>query len=260
MTIHADGFVMLGKTRPEARADGREFICSAGYQPDLGLIRIYPLARRYAPARWSQTRVALQRNPKDPRKESWQLAGDRSVDTHPLINREVFTQAGPDVPPSARGDLIPERFYVDSVSQANTERRSLALLRPDDAEIIWTRPDRRDEQDMHQLELLSLSALGGAAPDRPDRIPRLRFTDGTEHRLQLRDWGVYELIRKHGLDYAADNLTSALHLDGNSVLLIGNILRHQTSWLVISVLSLTSRQMQLPIDEPVLADVQAGAA
>lgn len=249
--IRAHSVVMLGTTKPEARSDGREFVCSAAYQSDLGLIRIYPLARWHTPRRWSRHAVRLQRNSKDPRRESWQLAADRSIEHHPWINDDAFQWDGDPVDPKYRGDLIHDRYFHPSIQSANEKRVSLALIRPQSAEVIWTEPDRRDDLDMHQLELITPEDAGGVAPQ---AIPRLRFHDeGGEHRLQLRDWGVYELIRKRGIDYAVDNTAAALHLGPDSTLLVGNVLRHQTSWLVIAVLNLHTDQLSLPLDQSELA-------
>src|SRR5699024_3033495 len=57
------------------------------------------------------------------------------------------------------------------------------------------------------------------------------------NNLMLRDWGAFELQRKHGADYFRRNLAGALHLDENSSLLVGNFNQHRNSWLVISVLN-----------------------
>jgi hypothetical protein len=82
-----EDFVMLGKTVPEPNSDGRVFVCSAGVSAELKtLMRIYPLARRDAPERWSINRVQVERNLRDNRIESRKLAGDRSVGMHDRIN------------------------------------------------------------------------------------------------------------------------------------------------------------------------------
>lgn len=242
--ITADDFVMLGKTVPEERADGRKFVCSAGYQRDLGLIRIYPLSREAAPRRWTESSVLLERNPQDSRKESWRLAVDRSPEAHATANTRAFRETG-DVSTSRRTLLIPERWFVDSVAQANSERRSLALLRPRSAEVMWTVPDTTKQVDVDQMELISMVRPDG----KPDRIPRLQFRDESgDHALQLRDWGVYEFIRKRGLDYAGQHVASALHLTEASTLLIGNLNAHRTTWLVIGVLNLGAAQPALFAD------------
>lgn len=243
MTITVHNFVMLGKTVPEERrSDGREFVCSAGYVDDLGLIRIYPLARAGAPHRWSRNTVSLQRNPRDSRSESWQLAGDRTPEQHPVINLREFVQTG-EVKQSARGQLVPDKYFVDSIAQANRERRSLALIRPQDLDLTWTAVDSQAPVDMQQLELLELPPR---TDGKPTRIPRLRFRDQEgQHCLQLREWGVYELIRKNGLTYASSHAASALRLGDSSSLLIGNLNAHRTTWLVIGVLNLGASQPAL---------------
>jgi hypothetical protein len=69
-------------------------------------------------------------------------------------------------------------------------------------------------------------------------MPRIAFQDdGGPHNLMLRDWGTFELQRKHGPDYLRKHLVSALHLSPTSSLLVGNMRDHPTSWLVISVLN-----------------------
>jgi hypothetical protein len=231
ITVH--DFLMLGKTKPEERSDGRTFVCSAGYSPTLrSLIRVYPLAMREAPKRWDIHSVNLERNPKDPRPASYRIAAQRDPDHHTWINRE-FHRTGT-VRRAERAKQFHHSVFIDSIQQANHERKSLGLINPLEVEVQWRRPDTRNPLDVHQLELFSV-----AAKDKPERIPYLAFTDSDgDHALQLRDWGVYELMRTHGPDYASRNTAQALHLNPDSVLLVGNVLSHQRVWLVISVLNL----------------------
>ena len=127
-TLH--NFVMLGTTVPEERRrDGRTFVCSAGYQAGHGLIRIYPLSMRGAPRRWSRNTVTVERNPEDSRAESWRLAGDRSPVGHPVINLREFTSWG-SVSKSQRPDLVPDKYYVESIAQANDSECLGEMLRP----------------------------------------------------------------------------------------------------------------------------------
>lgn len=239
-TLH--DFVMLGTTVPEQRRrDGRTFVCSAGYHEGHGLIRIYPLGMQGAPRRWTRNTVAVERNPEDSRKESWRLAGDRTPESHSAINLRSFTPWAT-VGKSQRADLVPDRFYVESIAQANAERRSLALLRPSSVDFQWTPPDSSKRIDVDQLELLSFERPDG----RPERLPRLIFTDTDgRHALQVREWGLHELIRRNSLDYAAQHAEKALRLSAASTLLIGNINAHRNSWLVISVLNLDAAQPSL---------------
>lgn len=235
-----DDFVMLGTTVPEPSSDGRVFVCSAGYSPTLRqLIRVYPLARFGAPTRWSVNTVKLNRNPKDSRPESYQLAGDRRPGVHNHINR-VF-EAHDTIAKAQRGELL-KGCVAESIRDANDRRLSLAVLKAGDVEVCFEHNAASPESP--QLALFDLPGDPPSGARRFPFIPRLRFTDAAgEHRLMLRDWGVYELMRKH------NNLTqmseaervryvsNALHLGPSSSLLVGNFNQHRTSWLVISVLN-----------------------
>ena len=245
--IIQQGFVMLGKTVPEQVSDGRTFVCSAGYQPDLGLVRIYPLSMHGAPRDWDICDVRLQRNNKDSRWESWQLAGDRGIGHHDTINMQAFTITGC-VPKGERHSVIPDKYYVDSIAEANERRLSLALLRPTAPEVIWTSPNGT-QVDCDQLALMSAAEAGSKA--KWDQIPRLHFKGSngkSDHTLQIRDWGMFELMRKYDIAYAAKDTAKALHLRHDSSLLIGNINAHRNAWIVIKVLNIQSAQMCLPMD------------
>lgn len=231
--ISIDDFVMLGKTVPEpTRTDGRIFVCSAGVSAQMRqLVRIYPLARRNAPKRWSVNTVQLERNPQDSRAESWKLAGDRTPGAHERINN-TFTSTGV-VPAPQRADLL-RRHVVDSIKEANSRKASLAVIHPSSVELFFEH--NPDSPDSPQLALFDTAPRPTAGAKRFAYIPRLRFRDvDGENRLMLRDWGCFEFMRKQG-DDRRNELADALHLDGSCSLLVGNFNRHRTSWLVISVL------------------------
>lgn len=234
-----DDFVMLGKTVPEPNSDGRVFVCSAGYSPTLrSLIRVYPLARHGAPPRWSVSTVRLERNQMDSRAESFKLAGDRRPGAHEHINRE-FAVTG-EISVSRRGELL-RRCVVDSIDDANRRRLSLAVLQSDGIYLEFEHNPA--SPDSPQLALFDVAERPQAGARRFPYIPRLRFRDRVgEHRLMLRDWGVYELMRKHeNLTGMSDGERSryvgdALRLDPTCSLLVGNLNNQRTAWLVISVL------------------------
>jgi hypothetical protein len=238
--IAIDDFVMLGKTVPEPSSTGRIFVCSAGYSPQLRqLLRIYPLARHAAPGRWTVSTVQLERNPKDHRQESWQLHGDRTPDAHERINIEAF-RTGSKRPESRRAvDLA--AFTVESIACANERRLSLAIVHPVAMQMEFEH--NPDSPDSPQEALFDVAPRPTAGAKRFPYIPRLWFRDAVgEHRLMLRDWGVYELMRKHNnLTEMSEGhrrrfVSDALHLDPSCALLVGNMNNQRTAWLVISVL------------------------
>lgn len=230
-----DDFVMLGKTVPETNGDGRQFVCTAGYSLELRQpIRIYPMARRDCPPRWSISRVPLERNAKDSRDESWKIKGDRRPGAHEHINAVISRVH--DKTAQAIQQSIVKAMSVSSLQQANDARLSLCMILPSDI-------PRIDLEAGEKVEMMPTPDMFGETPDLPVSMrfrwhPRIRFTDeaGSKHDLMLRDWGCYELMRKHG-DEAALQLSEALNLTTAPPLLCGNLNRFRNSWLVISVLS-----------------------
>jgi hypothetical protein len=123
------------------------------------------------------------------------------------------------------------------LQEANVKRLSLAVIQPDDLELTFEL--NPPPEDTPQLSLFEGNDGERASGARRFRwMPRLRFRDERgRHNLMLRDWGAFELQRKHEEGYFRDNLQGALHLDQSSSLLVGNINNHRTTWLVVSVLN-----------------------
>ena len=227
-----EDFVMLGTTVPEPNSDGRVFVCSAGYSAEMRrLVRIYPLARYGIPRRWRMYRVPVELNPKDSRPESYKVSGDRSPSGHERIN-ERFEERG-ELRPSVRATAL-KRFTVGSIKEANERRLSLAVIAPQQVELHFE--FNPSSPDSPQLALFDTGSAPVAGAARFPYIPRLRFRDDLGwHDLMLRDWGCYELMRKH--PERRSEMASFLHLGPASSLLVGNFNQHRTSWLVISVLN-----------------------
>jgi hypothetical protein len=226
---------MLGKTVPESNSDGRQFVCTAGYDLELQQpIRIYPMARYNCPARWSISQVPVERNPRDSRVESWKIKGDRSPGAHQWINsviRPIQTKVS-----HAVEREIAKSLTVRSLHEANARRLSLCVLLPEDLPHL-------DLERGEVAEMAPTPDMFGEARELPVAArfkwhPRLRFTDqdGHHHDLMLRDWGCYEWMRKNG-DDAAVQLDENLNLSTAPPLLCGNLNRFRNSWLVISVFS-----------------------
>jgi HNH endonuclease len=230
-----DDFVMLGKTVPEPNSDGRVMVCSAGISSQLRkLIRIYPLARKASPPRWSISRVPLELNPKDHRDESFKIVGNRQPGAHERINERFKTMGT--VPHAARPKLLAP-YAIGSIDEANHRRISLAILHPDGFDLHFdNNPASPDAPQLMLFEDDSERVTAGAKIF--PFAPRLRFHDECRWwNLQLRDWGCYELMRKHPSDYYRQHMAGALHLDPDSSLLVGNMNNRRTVWLIISVLN-----------------------
>lgn len=229
-----DDFVMLGKTVPEANADGRQFVCTAGYSLELRRpIRIYPMARRASPPRWSVSRIPVERNPKDSRWESWQIRGDRSTDAHERINA-VIGPVLPKVAGATQKDIVAS-LAVTSLKEANERRMSLCIILP--TEVPQLRFEAGETAQMQPTPDMFGWSAAVPVKQRFAWHPRMMFADkGGDHDLMLRDWGSYELLRKNG-DHWRYRLDEALNLITAPPLLCGNLNNQRTAWLVISVLS-----------------------
>lgn len=238
-----EDFVMLGATVPEPSSKYGLSVCSAGWSSELRqLIRIYPLARGGAPRRWSINTVRLERNKHDSRSESWCIAGDRSPDKHPSIN-DSFSKVD-EVKAHRRVDLL-KPAVASSIAEADGRRASLAIIHPLSTPKL-TFDHNPDSPDSPEIRLFDTSADTLEGSKRFPFTPRLEFQDahGT-HRLQLRDWGAFEFLRKYG-DERRFDLAKALHLSERSSLLVGNHNHHRNAWLVIAVLNgLKTNQLSL---------------
>lgn len=228
-----EDFVMLGKTVPEEQADGRVFVCSAGWSRELrSLIRIYPLGMSGAPPKWSVCRVALERNPRDSRAESWKIGADRSPDAHGEINSQFVVLDT--LCEQGRESLMTE-IEQTTICAANEARTSLAVVQPDFAPEL--RFSDRPESDNHpQMWIFAPDEKPEMGAARFPFQPRIKFVcNGARHDLQLREWGAYEWMRKNDWD-GRNNHPIRGRLKSNPRLLVGNMNGHRNVWLVIDVL------------------------
>jgi len=227
-----EGFTMLGTTVPEPiKSDGRVSVCSAGIDVDLGLVRIYPLAKAGVANRWNTYRVPVENSPKDSRRESFKLKADRHGAAFEQINRE-FVQVG-HMKPAHRADAL-RKYIVGSITEANRKLMSLAIIQPRFGELDFDYNPESPESP--ELKLFDIGEPPKDGSKRFPFIPRLHFDDEDgHHHLQVRDWGGYEWMRKYPDRYR--ELPNCLHLSEDSSLLIGNFNQHRNIWLIISVLN-----------------------
>lgn len=222
--------VMLGKSVPEPTNERLEhYVCSAGVSAEHGLIRLYPLGLQGTPRRWSVIRVPVERKPGDSRPETWTPIGA------PLVVGALCSD-------DRLGAI--DRFTVSGVVEANERRLSLAIVRPHDARFYL---DGKDHPEEPTYRLYGSNDEVLKARERFAHTPRVEFMteDGRSHKLQVRDWGVWELMRKYHARLAdmsfprrEEYVGGALHgLTPDTRLFIGNFANHRTSWMIISVIN-----------------------
>jgi hypothetical protein len=216
-----DDFICLGRTVPEESKKYGHKVCMAGFSAEMrALLRVYPLPV-VNPVRAGQIhRMELDRNPCDSRMESWRLR-DRSH-----IPETSGRWAVADIVSHLR------RYHMaGSIRELNDARRSLGVI---EAHNVLPEFDRRSTaRDPEQLELFeTCDATFGA--NAIHLMPYLQFDDADgPHRLQVREWGCYEWIRKNPATASQvwDNLQIAK--GGSSLIVIGNMANARNSWLII---------------------------
>lgn len=228
--MRIDDFVCLGRTVPEDSKKYGHKVCMAGYSEEFrSLVRVYPLMIRNPIKARSLCKMDLVRNPEDNRHESWKLPDpERSileVSDNEIETRKVIS--------------FLRNHLSESIEELNRCRRSLGVLEVNGECQGFFK--RRSETSRDQPTLFDFDdderkerSFGAEALD---IAPYLGFYDqfGKEHNLQLREWGCYEWCRKKRGQAAQlwDNLKLS---DGRPTLLIvGNMLHHRNSWLVIKV-------------------------
>ena len=73
-----DDLLVLGNAVPDIISDSRVTVCTAGWSPTRGLVRVYPVPPASNMRRWNVVKVPLERNPRDSRAESWKIQGSKS--------------------------------------------------------------------------------------------------------------------------------------------------------------------------------------
>ena len=240
--VELDDFTMVGKTVARRDSQNRITVCSVGLSRGLeeetgwGLLRVYPLSKNNCPKDWSVCQIPLERNPKDSRKESWKLAGDRSAENHDAINSAITLTS--ETNSHGMRDLI-EEHTVSSIAEANRMKISLCFIRP-----TWTEIDHTPHKESPSYDQISLipEAEREFDPYGPDALPYtpvMRFGDKNGiHRLQYRDWGTCELLRKGGPS-TRHKVFGANRLDEpGQVLLCGSMNGRRNVWLVIKAFRL----------------------
>lgn len=229
-----EDFVMLGRTVPEESKKHGLTVCSAGYSKEIGgLLRVYPLPMQNGIRKWSRCKVPLRRNATDNRRESWRI-NSMSDDVRSAAE---MVQIIDSVKKDAQFDFL-KSLAVDSIAKLNEQRASLAIVSPD--HIIGYFEPVKGVDPYYQETLFDRVGDG-----KIDVSPRLRFwlSDG-EHKLQLREWGCWELLRKDR--DKAHEMWDRLKISDPAyehLLFIGNMNQYRNNWLIISTVS-RRRQIQ----------------
>lgn len=231
--IRIDDLIILGQSSPDIMKDGRLSVCTAGYSPTNGFIRLYP-SRIDSPFRmWDIVSVPVERNPQDARVESWKIQGSKA-EWESLSDRMAVKGA---LDQKNKLPLI-KTLLSGCVFDIRDQGRSMGIVKPASKKCYFS--ERQGYDPYAQMTLDGDALMKDKSRYRLQ--PRVRFScdecqseDG--HDQQILEWGVYEWMRKNPSreERVWENLFA--HESNQEILfLVGNLARHPSSFMVISIL------------------------
>lgn len=234
--ITMDDLVVLGNAAPDEISDSRRTVCTAGYSPKHGLVRIYPVPPQAKMHRWNVVSMPLERNPQDTRAESWKVQGSKAEWSRLGEKIQVIGK----LTRPKQIDLLSrmyKEFGVNCVQDLNDRRCSLGIVKPN---IIksWM-ADRKNYNPSVQSTLDSDALF--LTIHNYQKQPRIQYTCSScrstnPHDQQLLEWGIYEWMRKNpaNQEQGLANMRIA-NPNFDKYFLVGNAAQHRNSFMVISV-------------------------
>lgn len=237
-----DDLVVLGRSCPEPLKDGRVTVCLAGWSDKLGFVRLYPTRRDMPGKRWDVIKVEVKKNPRDTRMESWKIAGSKSDWEKLSENIEVVRSIRRT---EERRNLV-GNLADSSVAFINEEKRSLGIVKPIIQERYFKDNPRYGE--LYQAALPGMFPELDATKTKRDYPlqPRVKYTcstnsSATKRDHQILEWGFYEWLRKNPDNPDQVWVNAGFEKDDTDIFfLVGNLARHRTTFMVISVLRFPS--------------------
>lgn len=229
-----DDLIVLGQGVPEEIKDGRTTICTAGYSPKHGFLRIYPTSWNMPIRRWYIVQIPVERpTAHNGRVESWKITGSKSE--WDRLGDKV-TAVGT-YPESKRQALI-ESLVTNCVSDIYDSRHSLGIVKPQILEHYF---EKQKIPTTHQTLLdgrfrVKVKEEFPLEPRIKYKCSGCRVGKGS-HDQQLIEWGAYEWLRKY--PEKAEQIWQNLGLDDDEwakYFFVGNMFQYPTAFIIISVL------------------------
>jgi hypothetical protein len=234
--ILVDDLVVLGNAVPDIISDQRITVCTVGFSPHFGLIRIYPVPAVSPMKRWNVVEVPLERNPVDNRFESWKIQGSKS-EWDKLSSKIQLKGQLPKAEQRSLLDKLHSMFGGQCVEEFNDKKVSLGMIRP---QVVSYALEKRED-----YEAIAQTQLGWVTPFltiknyplKPVieyRCPNCKTKN--PHKQQVVEWGVFEWMRRN--PSAPEKVWENLHLTDagrDRSFLVGNMTLHRNSFMVISI-------------------------
>jgi hypothetical protein len=257
--------LIWGKTYPELSTKHTETVCTAGVREDGQPIRIYPVPLRYLGNEqqyglYQWVSVPIAKSDKDSRPESYRISsaeirivGEIPTDQMEWAERRKWIFRDPSWQFANVGEL--------KAAERSTGR-SLGIVAPGSIEGVVLRRKPEEERRAYERKMQAIQAQGDAfLPEYKtleyrdhEILLKWRCNGGCPecargpHEMQVLDWGLVELARKRGWDWAAavDRLQALASGDYDLRLFLGNFKAHRKAFSIVG-LWYPKRRAQLPL-------------
>ena len=233
-TIH---YTLLAKSIPEYdKRDGKLYTCSLGHSPELGFIRIYPLPIT-GMRKWHTYKIEVEKNKRDSRQASWKLSSYSRKENWIGFNNDVELKYTPTQAYKKKITSLMLSCIYPSISELNKHRKSIGFILCNSINPFWDKNDRYiNTCQMGMFDDVELADFTKYTKEQRQKIARVSFIDGDgKHNLQLNEWQYTEYQRKFG---ATKDAFRFINGKDSKVLMLGNMLQYQSSWMVLGVFSL----------------------
>lgn len=237
-----DNIVILGTAVPSLLRDGRKSICVAAWQPELGLIRLYPASVRMKLSRWDIITANVCKSNEDSRKESYKFIGSENwIELDKIAIRKT----------SKVKNLQDKVDILDSssslcVETVNRQRGSLAIIKKPDISEAYIRNQGAKNRGESLLERIYEDWLSVKAQFKFE--PALKYRCGPmcevsgKHNQQILEHGAYEWFRKYPDKIDQVFLNWRINdKDYDIYLLTGNLSHQRSTFIVINIIPIKVR-------------------
>lgn len=231
--------VVIGVGAPNRTKDDRVVQCSIVLDEAVGLVRVFCDYRNGMDrlSLWDRCSLLVQATPKDSRFESWKML---EAD---IIGKVEGSQEKRAIIESC----VKQTGNEDPIDQLNRERRSIAVVRPQQSSIGYGMEIRDFDESPDWITTQC------ETPQKP--FLQWQSQQGKTHRQQVAAHEVYEWLRKNPSKHGGlwDNL-QITNIDFDKWLLIGTASTHWTAWLVVHVHRLKKTTPPLIDSSSLIAD------
>jgi hypothetical protein len=187
---------------------------------------------------WDIIKIPVERNKQDIRSESWKIQNSKN-EWDVLFKKVKHVNKVKNK--QEKINLI-KHFYTkygkNCVHDLNENKESLGIIKPREIEYYFAKRNKVDPTVQATLD----SSTAYKTSSNYEIIPKIKYRcEGCKaknpHDQQVLEWGAYEWIRKNPSN--PEQIWKNYHLDDQEYehyFLVGNMARHLTSFMIISIL------------------------